>query len=293
LPSSAIDLVRLQKLVTKHHELLEAWWKHGDSPVAGDEVHEDTGTSVCEEIHDAGDSTEIEDTEQELRQLDARMAEFAEELKNKELRLHELKSQARQSSSAQHPGATSDDSPLYKRKRALEERIAILRKAITLLADAVDEFGRAHLAGLNEEASKLFSKITGGRYPALKLDENMTPSVHVDGRRWMPVENFSRGTTDAVYLALRVALAKVRDDGRSLPLMLDDPFVHLDQKRLATTLNLVDLASADGQLILFSHNLDLGKRAARERWHVVPLNVDSVDTIIEEGGEHAGQLHLL
>jgi DNA repair exonuclease SbcCD ATPase subunit len=293
LPSSAIDLVRLQKLVSKHHKLLEAWWKHGDSPVAGDEVNEGTSTSVCEEIHDAGDSTEFEDTEQELRQLDARMAEFAEELKNKELRLHELKSQARQSSSAQHTGATTDESPLYKRKLALEERITILRKAITLLADAVDEFGRAHLAGLNEEASKLFSKITGGRYPALKLDENMTPSVHVDGRRWMSVENFSRGTTDAVYLALRVALAKVRDDGRSLPLMLDDPFVHLDQKRLTTTLNLVDLASADGQLILFSHNLDLGKRAARERWHVVPLNVDSVGTIIEEGGEHAGQLHLL
>ncbi|MCK4508397.1 MAG: hypothetical protein KAU27_07655, partial [Desulfuromonadales bacterium] len=81
--------------------------------------------------------------------------------------------------------------------------------------------------------------------------------------------------------------------GRSLPLILDDPFVHLDQKRLATTLNLVDLASADGQLILFSHNLELGKRAARERWHVAPLDGDAVAASTEEGGEHAGQLHLL
>ncbi|MDH3454593.1 MAG: hypothetical protein OEL80_05545, partial [Desulfuromonadales bacterium] len=65
------------------------------------------------------------------------------------------------------------------------------------------------------------------------------------------------------------------------------------QKRLATTLNLIDLASADGQLILFSHNLELGKRAARERWHVVPLDGDTVDTRNMEGEEHAGQLHLL
>jgi uncharacterized protein YhaN len=75
--------------------------------------------------------------------------------------------------------------------------------------------------------------------------------------------------------------------------MLDDPFVHLDQKRLATTLNLVDLASADGQLILFSHNLELGKRAARERWHVIPLDGETVDTHSIEGEGHAGQLHLL
>ena len=57
---------------------------------------------------------------------------------------------------------------------------------------------------------------------------------------------------------------------------------------------MVDLASADGQLVLFSHNLELGKRAARERWHVVPLDGGTVETSTdEEGGEHAGQLHLL
>jgi uncharacterized protein YhaN len=182
---------------------------------------------------------------------------------------------------------------LHNRKRELEERITVLRKAINLLAGAVDEFSRSHLARLNDEASKLFGKITGGRYAAIKLDENMAPSVQVDGRRWVPVDHFSRGTVDAIYMSLRIALAKVRDDGRSLPLMLDDPFVHLDQKRLATTLNLIDLASADGQLILFSHNLDLGKRAARERWHVIPLDEDTVDTSSMEGEGHAGQLHLL
>ena len=75
--------------------------------------------------------------------------------------------------------------------------------------------------------------------------------------------------------------------------MLDDPFVHLDQKRLAKALNLIDMASADGQLILFSHNMDLGKRAAKERWHVVPLDDSPVETTPDEGDDHDGQLHLL
>jgi uncharacterized protein YhaN len=201
--------------------------------------------------------------------------------------------QLKESSNDQRPSHTTSGSVLHHRKLELEERITILRKAVNLLAAAVDEFSRSHLVRLNEESSKLFGKITGGRYRAIKLDENMAPSVQVDDRRWMSVESFSRGTVDAIYLSLRVALAKVRDDGRSLPLMLDDPFVHLDQKRLTATLNLIDMASADGQLILFSHNLELGKRAARERWHVVPLDGDAVAASTEEGGENAGQLHLL
>lgn len=319
LPSSAIDLVRMQKLVTAHRDLLEQYWSAPDSTtdnntsVQEDDVDSCTVQTVTEEA-DMGDVVE-EDSEaaRELQQMEQRMAEYAAGLKAKEDRLQELQLQLKQAHSEEKSLAGNGEvaaesgkvpleqelsvkppgSALMKRKLALEERISVLRKAINLLADAVDEFGRSHLVTLNDEAGKMFGKITGGRYKALKLDEDMAPSIQVDGRRWIPVDHFSRGTVDAIYLALRMALARVRDDGRSLPLMLDDPFVHLDQKRLSKTLNQVDLASADGQLILFSHNLDLGKRAARERWHVVPLDGDVVDTNPEEGGEHAGQLHLL
>ncbi len=278
LPSSAVDLVRLQKLVAAHRELLECCWKQGGL------LKEDV---VDEKSKNAEDG-------QELYQLESRMAEFETGLKQKELRLQELQLQLKELSTNQPLQGQAPVTALQYRKLELEERIAVLRKAVNLLAGAVDEFSRSHLVDLNDAAGKLFGKITGGRYTAVKLDENMMPSVKVDGRRWVSAEQFSKGTVDAIYLALRIALAKVRDDGRSLPLMLDDPFVHLDQKRLAKALNLVDLASTDGQLILFSHNSDIGKRAARERWHVVPLDGDIVDTTSEEeGGDHVGQLHLL
>jgi hypothetical protein len=287
LPSSAIDLVRLQKLVTTHHELLENYWNQDDQPVA-------QTNQVSDEVTTDDDAFSAADKEslEELRQLETRLAEFESELALKESRLQDLHSQLNELSKDQNP-AEINTSSLQLRKRELESRIVVLRKAINLLVGAVDEYGRSHLFRLNNEAGKLFGKMTGGRYSEIKLDESMTPSVQVDGRRWMPVESFSRGTVDAIYLALRIALAKVRDDGRSLPLFFDDPFVHLDQKRLSSALNMIDLASADGQLILFSHNLDLGKRAARERWHVVPLDGNAIETSSEEGGEHAGQLHLL
>ncbi len=293
LPSSAIDLVRLQKQVAVHHDLLASFWSESGPPDVDVPASTDRGgTEVAEpDVPQAPDAAEA--SGEELALLEARMAEFEAELKRKDDRLQELKRQLAESPAGPSRQNVAPATKLLARKRDLEERIAVLRKAIDLLAEAVDEFGRSHLVRLNDEAGKLFAKITAGRYAALKLDENMAPSIQVDSRRWMSCENFSRGTVDAIYLALRVALAKVRNDGRSLPLMLDDPFVHLDQKRLATALNLVDLAAADGQLILFSHNIELGKRAARERWHVVPLDGDSVAARTEEGDEHVGQLHLL
>jgi len=293
LPSSPIDLVRLQKLVSSNRELLENYWARPVAEQSVDKVAVQVEPGPPEQNGAAG-SVEENGLAGELREMEARLAEFEAEINLKEGRLQELSTQLENLTSSQGTGTDGNHTALQKRKHELESRITLLRKAINLLAGAVDEFSRSHLLRLNHEAGKLFAKITAGRYAEIRLDENMVPSVLVEKRRWVSAESFSKGTVDALYLALRTALTKIRDDGRTLPLMLDDPFVHLDQKRLATALNMVDLASADGQLVLFSHNLELGKRAARERWHVVPLDGGTDDTrTVEEGGEHAGQLHLL
>jgi uncharacterized protein YhaN len=295
LPSSAIDLVRIQKLVTKHRDLLESFWNQ-DRQASGAER-----SKLSPEDDVNGDLPGAEllpntlaEKEEELQQLETRMTAFEAGLQQKETRLQELRDRLHeQPDGGEKARVTTPVKSLQARKDQLEDEIAILRHAINLLAEAVDRFSKSHLLRLNEASSKLFEKMTGGRYPVLQLDENMTPSIRVEDRRWVPFEHFSRGTIDAIYLALRIALVGIRGDRRSLPLLLDDPFVHLDQKRLAATMNLLDLASADGQMILFSHNLELGKRAARERWHVVPLDGDRINDNTGEGDEHASQLHLL
>lgn len=291
LPTSAIDLVRLQKLVTTHQALLDACWSRSAegakaSPSAASPVPQPT--DVANEPPASSDPAMAE-----LQQLERKLEAFAAMIRQKEDRLAALLRQQSDLTAQQGPPVAQNRQALAQRKRELGERIAVLRKAVDLLAAAVDEYSGSHLLRLNEEVSRLFGKLTGGRHPAVQLDENMAPRVLVDGRRWQPIESFSRGTVDALYLALRIALAKVRGDGRSLPLVLDDPFVHFDQKRLSVALNLVDLSATDGQLILLSHNLELGKRAARERWHVIAVDGETVRPVNEEGGEHAGQLHLL
>jgi uncharacterized protein YhaN len=302
LPSSAVDLVRLQKLVAIHREQLDAFWQQrpvetvaaSQSAVAAERAATAESAAVMEDDAKAArGASRPGAADDKLAELEQRLAAFSAELDAKQARLASLRSMQAAQKVADGSSVSSDVAALQRCKQQLEARIKVLRKAVDLLAGAVDEFSRSYLVTLNREASRLFARLSAGRYNEVRLDAEMMPQVRIGERRWASAEQFSRGTNDAIYLVLRIALARLRGDGRHLPLMLDDPFVHLDQTRLARALQLVDLASADGQLILFSHNLELGKRAARERWNVVAMDGDSEVEHVEEGAEHAEQLHLL
>ncbi|PLX89616.1 MAG: hypothetical protein C0614_01710 [Desulfuromonas sp.] len=291
LPTSPVDLVRLEKLVEGNRQLLDEYWQRGEN--------EDTTKATPVVSPDAKVPAEAKTDEittlsaaNELADLEQRLAEFEESLLQREAELEQLKNEVDSDS----PSATvsNPDLKLLRQNRAkIEQRIVLLREAIEILAEAVDRYAKSDLMQLTSEVSRLFGRLTGGRYQEVRLDSNMHPELKVDSRRWQPAERFSRGTVDALYLSLRVALARVRGDGQSLPLVFDDPFVHLDQHRYNKALNVLEMAAAQGQIILLSHNQELAKRAARERWHVIALGGFQPAGVGTEESEHDGQLHLL
>lgn len=55
--------------------------------------------------------------------------------------------------------------------------------------------------------------------------------------RLVPVEQVSSGTMDQIYLALRLAAARIiQPEGDYMPLIFDDSFVLYDEDRLRTAL---------------------------------------------------------
>ena len=61
---------------------------------------------------------------------------------------------------------------------------------------------------LNKTASELISGITGGIYDSMSVDESL--NVFMNTRtRLVPVEQVSSGTMDQIYLALRLATARL------------------------------------------------------------------------------------
>lgn len=108
-----------------------------------------------------------------------------------------------------------------------------------------DSFG----VHLNKEASEFVKGITGGIYDSMSIDENLDIALNTKNKL-IPMNQMSSSTIDQIYLALRLATAKLMSKG-SLPLFLDDSFVNYDNSRLRTVLDYL-YKSYRSQIIIFT-----------------------------------------
>ena len=126
--------------------------------------------------------------------------------------------------------------------------IDLAQETMTNLSTTIrDSFGLY----LNKEASHLIDCITGGVYNSMSVDENLHVFMNTK-TKLVPLEQVSSGTMDQVYLALRLAAAKLIQKGDDpLPLIFDDSFVLYDDERLKTALKWL-VEAYPGQTIIFT-----------------------------------------
>jgi uncharacterized protein YhaN len=151
------------------------------------------------------------------------------------------------------------------RGRRLAERLASWREELTALRRRERIYERT-LAELNaaEQATMLratrylerrmvpdIARITDGRYRRVRVDDaNLGIEVYAPERGdWVSVTELSQGTLDVVYLAARLGLVRLVTGDRRPPLVLDDPFVTLDDQRAPRALELLRELAADFQVI--------------------------------------------
>ena len=139
---------------------------------------------------------------------------------------------------------------LTENERIQEELDALdlAQETMTHLSTSIrDSFGLY----LNKTASELIEGITGGIYRSMSIDQNLNIFMNTP-TRLVPIDQVSSGTMDQIYLAVRLAAAKlVISDRGTMPLIFDDSFVLYDDDRLKTALKW--LAGAwDSQCIIFT-----------------------------------------
>ena len=160
---------------------------------------------------------------------------------------------------------------LAENERAQEELNAIdlAQDTMTALSTTIrDSFGLY----LNKTASDLISGITGGIYTSMSINENMDVFMNTPGKL-VPIEQVSSGTMDQIYLAVRLAAAKLIQNGRdSMPLIFDDSFVLYDDERLKTALKWL-VKAYDSQIIIFTcHQREAQLLTANQiRYHLVSI----------------------
>ena len=94
-------------------------------------------------------------------------------------------------------------------------------------------------------------RVTAGRYRRVQVDdENLSLRVFApELGDWVDVSSLSQGTLDTVYLAARIGLVRLVTGDRHPPLVMDDPFVTLDDERATRALDLLRDISNDFQVI--------------------------------------------
>ncbi|PNU21091.1 hypothetical protein C2E25_03405 [Geothermobacter hydrogeniphilus] len=235
------------------------------------------------------EAAELADAEAELEQLRRKIVD-AEERRNR-LWMRRAECGALL---AGWPQLEEDRAEVLQDVVRLQGRKRVLSLACEVLRDSVSHFRADYLERFAARIGPYLESASDGVYREARLAEDLSISLRGEGGRWKPLPHFSRGTRDAVALAVRLAFVDQFSHGRKLPILLDDALVNLDGNRQARMLKLLKKLSLDHQVILFSHDEWLAKRAARERWHVLTLDDGSrapARSIKEE--QNAGQLHLL
>lgn len=160
--------------------------------------------------------------------------------------------------------ATSNEDELQRVEREIleleEEKVRLqdigfsLKTALSTLEEASLEIKRDFAPALNQKLSSMISAITDERYKEIRADDSLVlRTLEPDTGHIAAATLLSGGTVDQMYLALRISLAEVVENGGEiLPLIMDEIFAHYDDKRVSNTLRMLQRLSESRQIILFT-----------------------------------------
>lgn len=134
-----------------------------------------------------------------------------------------------------------------------------LRTTAEFLRDAQERANRDLAPQLANAVRDQVHRVTGGRYRDLRVNPiDLAVTVLDGGGRWRDAAGLSHGTTEQIYLLLRIALADLLvTPGRSIPMLLDDVLVQTDSVRSREMFETLREIADRRQIILFSQEDDV------------------------------------
>ncbi len=304
---TAVELVRMQKNLD-HHKKISLRLREVESALKvleeeGALQHERSG--LVQELAVLEERMEKEKplrgdaliSREELPEAEAKLKQLGESITAREKELLEL---TREEASLagelfELRQIEEEGELLQERRERLAKRKNALATAYNLLSESVEEFRLTYMERFASDVGRFLAQMSGGRYSAVKLMDDFSIELCDAAGDWHASDFFSRGTVDALYFSVRLALSRHLCRGRRLPILLDDPLVNLDRGRCSDALQLIEKISADHQIILFAHDEELLRRGTRDRWQVLTLGESAASGQARhtERSEDIEQLRLL
>jgi uncharacterized protein YhaN len=193
---------------------------------------------------------EVEKREKEKSRLDQTIGEERNELRNMD-------------GSAQAAELAEETQKILARLETDVEHYARLRLASAVLAQAIEQYREKHQGPVLRKANDLFAHLTCGSFEGIRaeFDPEGTPvlmGVRPGGKDMVGVQGMSDGTTDQLYLALRLASLETYLDGNEpMPFIVDDILIKFDNERAGAALQVLAELSKKTQVIFFTHHRHL------------------------------------
>ena len=163
--------------------------------------------------------------------------------------------------------ATARKSAVEVEIRETARRYVVLKLGSLLLGAAIERRRAGQQDPLLRRAGELFSALTGGAFAGLDQVFNDKDELLLAGRRSrggqpVAVGDLSEGTTDQLYLALRLAyLEDFAQRAEPAPFLGDDIFASFDDARTGHGLAALAAIGRDVQPILFTHHESVARMA--------------------------------
>ena len=198
-------------------------------------------------------ASQLQSLDMALAELDNDITRAADAVGSARRAFEALETKAGASDAAQ-------DAALARAELDAQAELYILKRAEAVtLRWALDRYRERQQNPLLRRASELFRTLTLGRYSELRVDlEATTPrllGLTDDGAALVEVEQMSEGTSDQLFLALRLAAVEQSvAAGTRLPFLADDLFVNFDDDRARAGLTVLAELAKSTQVLVFTHH---------------------------------------
>lgn len=165
-----------------------------------------------------------------------------------ELRKHKLERDKLRSSIETLPELKDRIESLKDKKQEAERKCSIVDKTISLLEQAKDRITNGYTYKIESAFRSYYSKLMDNNLGNILVDSDLRLHIVRNGDEH-EVDNFSTGTVDCITICMRLALVNALF-GNEIPfLILDDPFINMDDERTKCALEMIQKIAQDHQVI--------------------------------------------
>ena len=188
-----------------------------------------------------------------LEKINFEIEKIQNEINDKKLKLHTLnldkkniEPQLENLSKIEEELVNNNDKMLTLQKLNMSMNLAK-----EILNDSYEKMKNSVTPKFTENLSYNISNITDGKYNKVMFNEDEGLIVELQNGDYVPVNRFSIGTIDQLYLSLRLSMINELSD-ETVPILLDEAFAFYDDERLENILEYINTKFGDRQIIIFT-----------------------------------------